>query len=124
MTGSESPEPPGVWQQLRRRRVTRTVVTYVSVGFAMLETLWFLVARYGLVDDVGRVAMGVLVLGFPVAVVLAWTYDLTPEGIVRTPDQLGPGAPEPPKALVRRSAWLVLCAGSIAIGLIFRALRL
>ena len=79
-------EEPGVWQRLRRRRVTRTAVTYLAVGYAVLEAVWYVVPRLGLVEDVGRIVTGIAVLGFPFAVVLAWTYDLTPEGIVRTPD--------------------------------------
>jgi len=89
-----------------------------------LETAWFLVLRYGLVQDINRVVMGALVLGFPLAVVLAWTYDLTPGGIVRTPDD---GGPEGPQAAAsgrpRRSAWLAFCAVSVAFGLVLRWFR-
>jgi hypothetical protein len=42
--GCETREP-GLWLQLRRRRVTRTVVSYVSLGFAVLEATWYLVPR-------------------------------------------------------------------------------
>lgn len=123
MAGSDRPEP-GVWQQLRRRRVTRTVVTYVSVGYALLEGVWYAVPRYGLVEDVGRLVTGIVVLGFPLAIVLAWTYDLTPEGIVRTPDELPAEGMEPSYPKLRRSAWLLLCACAVAIGFVFRSLRL
>jgi hypothetical protein len=123
MAGSERSEP-GVWQRLRRRRVTRTVVSYLSMGFAALEAVWFSVPRYGLGDGVVRIVMGALVLGFPLAVVLAWTYDLTPHGIVRTPDDEGPETPDVEPARLRRWAWLVLCAGAVAGGLVLRALRL
>lgn len=122
MAGSD--REPGVWQQLRRRRVTRTVVTYVCVAYAVLEGVWYVVPRYGLVEDVGRLVTGVIVLGFPLAVVLAWTYDLTPEGIVRTPDELPPEASDPGHPKLRRSAWLLLCACVVAIGFVFRSLRL
>jgi hypothetical protein len=113
-----------MWQQLRRRRVTRTVLSYACVGFAVLEAMAFVISRHGLADSVGRVVMGTLVLGFPLAVVLAWTYDLTPKGIVRTPDDEGAEAPGPPKARMRRPAWLVLCACALALGLVLRSLRL
>lgn len=117
-------DEPGVWQQLRRRRVTRTVVTYLAVGFAVLEAVWYLFPRMGLVEDVGRIVTGIVVLGFPFAVVLAWTYDLTPQGIVRTPDRLAPGAVEQPAPLLRRSAWLLFCLAVVAVGFVFRSMRM
>lgn len=121
---SVEPEEPGVWQQLRRRRVTRTVVTYVAVGFAVLEGVWFTAPTLGPGLDVSRVVTGIVVLGFPLAVVLAWTYDLTPHGIVRTPDDPNYEPPRRHSGSLRRSAWLLLCLAAVALGLFFRALRL
>lgn len=116
-------EEPGVWQRLRRRRVTRTSVTYVAVGFTLLEILKYVAPLLGLSDEVGRIALGSVVLGFPLAIVLAWRYDLTPKGIVRTPDDSpeedGPTAP----GGLSRSAWLLLCAVIVAIGFVLRVLR-
>jgi len=115
-------EEPGVWQRLRRRRVTRTVATYLAVGYAVLEAVWYLVPRLGLVEDVGRIITGIAVLGFPFAVVLAWTYDLTPDGIVRTPDD--PTAEEAaPGPLLPRSVWILLWVVAVAVGFVFRSLR-
>jgi hypothetical protein len=114
---------PGVWQELRNRRVTRTVVTYFAVGYALMEATWFLVPFYGTNDSVARVVVGAIVLGFPFAVVLAWTYDLTPGGIVRTPEDGGPINPEPSPTRLRRSAWLLLCATAVGVGLLLRSLR-
>lgn len=123
MTESD-PTEPGVWQRLRRRRVTRTVVTYVSASVALLEIVWFAFPRLGLVEDVGRIVTGIVVLGFPFAVVLAWTYDITPEGVVRTPDDAEALDAEASGPLLRRSAWLLFCAALLAIGFVFRSLRM
>lgn len=112
-----------MWQQLRRRRVTRTVVTYVAAAFAVLEATGYAVPRFGLVDDVARLVMGVLVLGFPLTVVLAWTYDLTPTGVVRTPDD-APGDATPTAPRLGRSTWLLLVVVLTAVGVAFRSLRM
>jgi hypothetical protein len=112
-----------VWQQLRRRRVTRTVVTYLSVAFAVLEATWYLVPRFGLVEDVARLVTGGVVLGFPFAVVLAWTYDLTPMGIVRTPEDGVTESPEASRVQLAPWSWLLLCVILAVTGLVFRALR-
>jgi hypothetical protein len=117
-------EEPGVWQQLRRRRVTRTVVSYLAVGFAFLEGLWLYAPALGFVEDVSRIITGIVVLGFPFAVVLAWTYDVTPQGVVRTPDQVVSSPEETAAPLLRRWVWLLFVAGVLAVGFFFRSLRL
>jgi FtsH-binding integral membrane protein len=117
-------EEPGVWQQLRRRRVTRTVVTYVAVGFALLEGVWLFAPVLGFVEDVSRVVTGIVVLGFPLAVVLAWTYDLTTEGIVRTPDREIAEPADSRAPLLRRWVWLFLVVCALAVGFVFRSMRM
>jgi len=99
------------------------VVTYLAVAFAIFEVTWYAVPRFGLVEDVTRLVMGVLVLGFPLTVVLAWTYDLTPTGVVRTPDDGSGGVPETTPWL-GRSAWLLLVVVVAAVGFVFRSLRM
>jgi len=122
MSADQSPEP-SVWLRLRRRRVTRTVVTYLSVAFAAMEATWYIVPRFDLVGDVSRLVAGFLVLGFPLTVVLAWTYDVTPRGIVRTPDDVT-SEPDPSRPRLRRSVWLLLCVTVVAVGLVLRSMRM
>jgi hypothetical protein len=99
------------------------VVTYLAVSFALLEAVWLLAPRLGLVEAATRLVTGIVVLGFPFAVVLAWTYDLTPQGIVRTPDDPPPDLSDPPKPLLRRTGWVLLCAVLVAVGFVLRTLR-
>ena len=119
-----SDEPQlGVWQQFRRRRVTRSVITYLAVAFAVVEAAWLLVPYLGLPEWSRRVVLGTVVIGFPLAVVLAWTYDLTASGIVKTPDELGPDAPDPSHPPLARSWWWALTVGSVVAGLIVHFVR-
>ncbi len=104
--------------------MTRTVVTYLAAAFAFLEGVWLYGPALGFVDDVSRVIAGIVVLGFPLAVVLAWTYDLTPEGIVRTPDDDIDDASDSSAPVLRGSAWLLLCGVLVAVGFVFRSMRM
>lgn len=114
---------PGVWQRLRRRRVTRTGATYLTVGFAFLEMVWYAAPRLGLVEDVSRLLTGIVVLGFPFAVVLAWNYDLTPQGVVRTPDEpAADGGDVGPR--IPRVVWQVFWVLALVVGFVFRTLRM
>lgn len=108
----------GVWQELRRRRVTRVVVTYFAVSFAVYEGVSLLLPVPGVLPAwTERAVLGVLALGFPLALVLAWTYDLTRQGIVRTPvDPWGEGEGAP-----KRTRWVALAA--LGLGLLFHVLQ-
>ena len=123
MSDPLGPEP-GVWQRLRRRRVTRTAVTYLAVAFAVTEATWYAASRYGLQEDVARLVMGAFVLGFPLSVVLAWAYDITPAGVVRTPDEVVEEESDPPRWALRRPMWMLLCAFLVGLGLLLRAFRM
>ncbi|HET9949293.1 MAG TPA: hypothetical protein VFQ22_10265 [Longimicrobiales bacterium] len=119
-----APDPPGMWQQFRRRRVIRTVLLYLMVAFGLSEITLFVAPALALPEWAVRAVFGVLVLGFPATVVLAWTYDVTPEGIVRTPDEEedGPPAPPPP-APGGRFGWLLGGGLALLVGLVLRLLR-
>ena len=109
-----------MWQQFRRRRVIRTVVLYLTCAYLVVEGTLSLATVVQLPPWGIRAVVGALVLGFPFTVVLAWTYDVTPGGIVRTPELLGP---EPPPLARARSAWIVVSTGALLGGLILRLLR-
>ena len=71
------------WSELKRRRVIRVGVAYIAVGLGVLGAAELILDPLGLGG--ARLLIVVLtLLGFPVAVVLAWAYDVTPEGIERT----------------------------------------
>ena len=89
-----------VWQEVRRRRVWKVIAAYLGSGFAVFEAVGYLLPPDAAPAWVARAILGVLVLGFPSAVVLAWTYDITPTGVVRTPDDFGS---EPPAEASSRS---------------------
>lgn len=74
--------------ELKRRRVFRVAGVYVVAGFAVIEGADLLFPRLGLPDWTVTLVMGLVLLGFPLAVALAWAFDFTPEGIQRTPGEV------------------------------------
>jgi len=97
----------------------RVAGAYLAVAFAAVEGVLTSVHFAHLPDWSFRLALGAAVLGFPVAMVLAWDYDITPSGIERTPEEppVQP-LPEPP---LRR--WTILVVGSLILGGVLIALR-
>jgi len=89
MTGSNSGYQR-FFAELKRRRVFRVMAVYGAVAFVVLQVADILQEGLRLPDSFLPVATAVLLLGFPIAIVLAWAFESTPDGIKRT-DEASPG---------------------------------
>lgn len=69
--------------ELKRRQVFKVAAVYGSVAFVVMQAADFLVPALRLPETVATVIALVAVLGFPVAVAVAWAFELTPEGLQR-----------------------------------------
>ena len=74
----------GLFQELKRRRVIRTAVVYAIVAFVVAQVAELLLPALLLPEWAFRMVVALLILGFPLAVGLAWSFDLTSEGVRRT----------------------------------------
>lgn len=72
--------------ELSRRNVWRIGIAYVIAAWLILQVLETIASVAGAPEWVGKFVLGVLVVGLPVALILAWVYELTPEGIKREKD--------------------------------------
>lgn len=70
--------------EVARRRVARTVIGYSVAAFGLLQGLDIIVSRLGLPAFWMKLPVVAALAGFPIAAVLAWFFDITPEGVVRT----------------------------------------
>lgn len=79
--------------EMKRRHVVRFAVTYAAVAFVLLQLAEIVFPAFG-IDDAGlRLLVAGVALGFLPAVVLAWIYDITKEGIRRTEEGADRRAP-------------------------------
>lgn len=69
--------------ELQRRNVTRVAMLYVVAAWLLLQVADVGISTLGLPEWSGRLVLLLLALGLPVALVFAWVYELTPEGIRR-----------------------------------------
>jgi TolB-like protein/Tfp pilus assembly protein PilF len=85
-----SETPPGTpgyqrfFAELKRREVFRIAAVYGAVGFVVLQVADLLAEGLALPDVVLRTATFLVLIGFPIALVLAWAYERTSEGVKRT----------------------------------------
>jgi TolB-like protein len=70
--------------ELKRRKVVRVAVVYAATAFVVLQAADLLAAGLRLPDWVFSAVTVLLVLGFPIALVLGWALELTPDGVRRT----------------------------------------
>jgi TolB-like protein/Tfp pilus assembly protein PilF len=72
--------------ELRRRNVVRVAGVYAVVGWVLVQIATTLEESMGLPPWFDGMIVALLLIGLPVALIFAWAFELTPEGIVRTED--------------------------------------
>ena len=75
-------------QELRKRNVFRVAAAYLVVAWLLLQLTDVVFENVNAPDWVMQVIMLLLAIGFPVALLLAWAFDLTPDGIKRDPSDI------------------------------------
>jgi TolB-like protein len=102
--------------ELKRRKVVRVAIVYVVVGLVVAEAANNLLPALNLPDWTVTLVVALTLLGFPVAVALAWAFDITPEGVKRT-EPLGEGAarPGPGNRAIAAAAAIVVLVLAVAV---------
>lgn len=73
-----------LWLELKRRKVVRVAVVYAATAFAVLQAADIMLEQMNVPEWGMGLVVAFVVLGFPIALVLAWALELTPEGIRKT----------------------------------------
>jgi TolB-like protein len=102
--------------ELKRRNVYKVAVAYLVAGWALAQGLAQVLPVFSVPNWVIQVLVVLIILGLPIALGLAWAYELTPEGIKRT-EQVDEAA----AAARKKRAWLyVVTVGAfVSVGLFF-----
>jgi TolB-like protein len=74
----------GMFAELRRRHVFRVAIAYVVVAWLIVQAAALIEEALNLPPWFDGVALALVALGFPIALVIAWAFELTPEGIKRS----------------------------------------
>lgn len=80
---------PEFLKELSRRNVFRVAAAYVIVGWIVLQVGTLLFGNFGAPDWVAKVFTSVIILGFPIAMLLTWAFEMTPGGTRRTDSGAG-----------------------------------
>ena len=82
----------GFFEEVKRRKVYRVAVAYIIVAGGIIQIASAVFPAWELPNWSQRLVIVLLLSGFPIALILAWAFDVTPEGIKTTPTIAVPGA--------------------------------
>jgi TolB-like protein/Tfp pilus assembly protein PilF len=103
--------------ELKRRNVYKVAVAYAIVAWLLVQAASILFPTFEAPSWAMKIFVSAVALGFPIALVIAWAFELTPEGLKRTEDvDLAALAHQP-----RKRAWIfvVVIAALLSISLFF-----
>ena len=115
--------PRNFFAELKRRNVYKVAVAYAVVGWLVMQVAATVVPALHLPNAITSAVVLLTILGFPIALVLAWAFELTPEGIKRTEEAV-PGQPTPRRTGRKVTAFILVAAIAAAALLAFQFLRM
>ena len=78
--------PRNFFGELKRRNVYKVAIAYAVVAWLLMQVASQIFPFFEIPNWAVRLVVLVLIIGFPIALILAWAFELTPEGIKRTED--------------------------------------
>src|SRR3954468_6244479 len=112
-------EKSSFFAELKRRNVYKVAVAYAVVGWLLVQVATQVFPFFEIPNWAVRLVVLGIVVGFPIALVIAWAFELTPEGLKRTED-VDAGAQPPRKSY----AWIyVVVIGGVVSAAVFFAGR-
>ena len=108
--------PRNFFAELRRRNVYKVAIAYAVVGWLLVQVATQVFPFFEVPNWAVRLVVLLIVIGFPIALILAWAFELTPEGIKRAES-----VDEQPRKASRGGAWvyIAIIAGALSLGLFF-----
>jgi TolB-like protein/Tfp pilus assembly protein PilF len=109
--------PVKFFSELKRRNVYKVAVAYAIVGWLVVQIATQVFPFLEIPNWVVRLVIALVAIGFPIALVIAWAFEITPQGIERTEvaDTM------PAAARQKKHAWIyvVVIAAAISVALFF-----
>src|SRR6266487_1307685 len=118
-------DPTKFFAELKRRNVYKVAVAYAIVGWLLVQVATQVFPFFEIPNWAVRLIVLAIVIGFPIALVVAWAFELTPEGLKRTED-VDPFDSRSGQVLAARTgrksrAWIyvVIVGALLSVGLFF-----
>jgi TolB-like protein len=110
-------EKPSFFSELKRRNVYKVAVAYAVVGWLVIQVTATIVPALHLPDSLTTTVVVLVLVGFPIALVISWAFEMTPEGMKRTADVSADEVRSMPYWSKRKFAAFIIGVAIIATGL-------
>jgi TolB-like protein/Tfp pilus assembly protein PilF len=105
------------FSELKRRNVYKVAVAYIVAGWALSQGIAQVFPVFDVRNWAIRSIVILIIVGLPIALVLAWSFEITPEGIKRT--ETADAMPESTRQKKHTWIYVVVIGGLVSIGLFF-----
>ena len=109
--------PTKFFAELKRRNVYKVAIAYIVAGWALSQGIAQVFPVFDVPNWITRLVVLLIIIGLPIALVLAWTLEITPEGIRRT--ETADAMPERARKKKRVWIYIVVVGALLSIGLFF-----
>jgi TolB-like protein/Tfp pilus assembly protein PilF len=108
--------PKTFFGELKRRNVYKVAIAYAIVGWLLIQVATQVFPFFEIPNWVIRLVVLSIMIGFPIAVIIAWAFELTPQGLKRTE-----AADRDLTKATRKKIWLyvVVIGAALSVGLFF-----
>jgi len=109
---------PRFLAELKHRNVYRAAVIYAAVGWMLLEAADLVLPRLDLPDWTVNVVLAVVLLCFPLALVFAWIFDISAQGIVRS-EPISPAGHPHRFSFISITEFVMICVLVVTVGYLY-----
>src|SRR5213596_4324909 len=109
--------PKTFFGELKRRNVYKVAVAYIVAGWALAQGIAQVFPVFNVPNWVVRLIVVLTIIGFPFALIFAWAFEITPEGLKRTVE--ADAMPASARPMNRAWIYIVVAGAMISVGLFF-----
>src|SRR5213075_2289138 len=106
--------------ELKRRNVYKVAVAYIVAGWALAQGIAQVFPVFNVPNWVVRLIVVLTIIGFPFALIFAWAFEITPEGLKRTEE--ADAMPRSTRPLNRTWIYVVVVGAAISVAWFFLGL--
>jgi TolB-like protein/phage shock protein PspC (stress-responsive transcriptional regulator) len=106
-----------IFAELKRRNVYKIAVAYIVAGWALAQGIAQVFPVFDIPNWIVRLIVVLIIIGFPFALIFAWAFEITPEGVKRTAE--ADAMPRSARPMNRTWIYIVVVGATISVGLFF-----
>src|SRR5438093_2563028 len=113
----ERMNPDNFFAELKRRNVYKVAIAYVVAGWALAQGIAQVFPVFDVPNWIVRLIVGLIVIGFPITLIFAWAFEITPAGLKRTAE--ADAKPRSGRPINRTWIYIVVVGVAISLALFF-----